>query len=330
MSVVYVVGAGASHGSALTRHPNTPDGFPTSLAATPLANGFFGQELYESIGYSRELAEADYPKAFSFIREVFFSRPPVEEDWETLNLRSDNYALLADSLGPGDTVVSFNWDLLLDQELHPTQPLGEQTWQYSNFLLLVWQKWLGRGTPVVAGAPRPGMFLKVHESLNWFQCRNSLCPATAEIELEENTQSCLSMNIGIGGRACERCGSEMLPLIIPPLLNKPITNNSIIRSVWGLAKQRLEEASHTVIVGFSAARTDFYAAWLLRSTVGVNQSVKTFVVNPANDPEHPEYNSFDSRMKEIFPHGYNSEFRRVLDIEAIIDRIREDRGPEHA
>jgi hypothetical protein len=81
-------------------------------------------------------------------------------------------------------------------------------------------------------------------------------------------------------------------------------------------------ASRAVLVGFSAARTDFYAAWLLRSTLGVNQTAEVFVVNPTNDTEHGEHNAFTSRMNEIFPQGYHADFRRFAYIDAIIRRVK--------
>jgi hypothetical protein len=127
--------------------------------------------------------------------------------------------------------------------------------------------------------------------------------------------------MGIGAANCQSCGSEMLPLLIPPLLYKPISDHGIIRSIWGLARQRLERATKVVVIGFSAAPTDFYAGWLLRSTLGIRSDVEVFVVNPDNDAALPTSAEFKRRMDGIFPKGFNSNFRTFSEIEDILATV---------
>jgi hypothetical protein len=226
---------------------------------------------------------------------------------------------------PDDSVITFNWDLLLDQELlRGHDGIIQPSFQYNNFSVATRGRSIGRGTPVLVGTPgRHGMYLKMHGSLNWHVCGNTKCPGNSELELEINTQLCLSRAMGIGNAYCSRCGNEMLPLLIPPLLHKPIADNWIIRSVWGLARQRLKVASKAVVIGFSAAPTDFYAGWLLRSTLGIRKDVKIYVVNPANDEGAPDYADFKRRMDEIFPTGYNSAFRYFSDIQAVLNAVHD-------
>jgi len=126
--------------------------------------------------------------------------------------------------------------------------------------------------------------------------------------------------MGIGFASCQRCGSELTPLLIPPLLRKPITDNGIIRSVWGLAGQRLAAADNVVIVGFSAAPTDFYAAWLLRSSLGKLRRPNIYVVNPGNEAGVDA--SFQERMRDILPPGFNTDFHFFSDIYAVVARMR--------
>jgi hypothetical protein len=172
------------------------------------------------------------------------------------------------------------------------------------------------------------MFLKMHGSLDWFQCTNPICPNASKMEIMNNTQDCLYRAQGIdveGVMTCERCGTDMNPLLIPPLLRKPVNENWIIRAVWGHARQRLQQASKAVIVGFSAPPTDFYAAWLFRSTLGIKtkEELEVFVVNPQNEPGHEQHKDFSTRMATIFPHGYNSEFLAFSQIESILERLTE-------
>ena len=67
MSVVFVLGAGASHGDSLTVIDRNPPP-PAHAAAPPVTNGFFRQELFESIHYPGATAEGDFPAAFDYIR----------------------------------------------------------------------------------------------------------------------------------------------------------------------------------------------------------------------------------------------------------------------
>jgi hypothetical protein len=133
--------------------------------------------------------------------------------------------------------------------------------------------------------------------------------------------------MGIGVADCLSCGSEMLPLLIPPLLHKPISDNGTIRAIWGLARQRLEVASKLVLVGFSAAPTDFYAAWLVRSTVGVRNDVEVFVVNPDNDPQALGNAEFNRRMGELFPRGFDARFRNFSQIDDILTAVYPPAAP---
>ena len=84
--------------------------------------------------------------------------------------------------------------------------------------------------------------------------------------------------------------------------------------MWGLARKRLSQAERIVVVGFSAAPTDFYATWLLLSGVVGREDVEVFVVNPLNDPGEEEHASFASRMAAIFPGGYNSDLKTVAEV----------------
>lgn len=126
-------------------------------------------------------------------------------------------------------------------------------------------------------------------------------------------------NAGDEEIACGKCGSAMNPVIIPPLLRKPIAEDSVIRSAWGMAREKLLNASQVIVVGFSAPPTDFYAHWLLRSTAGRRPDLWVEVVNPSNDEGNPNHALFKERMASIFLRGYGSRFRRFSDIEAAIE-----------
>ncbi len=225
---------------------------------------------------------------------------------------------IVEALNAEDTLITFNWDLLLDQELQT--PAMRASNQYINFLTLA----LKRETPMFGPPLSTGLFLKMHGSLNWFRCTNVKCSGRTDLELDYDVQKCLNLAVGIRREdtVCTLCGSELVPLIVPPLAHKPIAEDWLIRATWGLARQRLVHASRVVIIGFSVAPTDFYAQWLLRTSVGLRNNIEIFVVNPDNDPRATGHEDFCRRMHSIFPRGYNDEFRTFAEIDNILARIR--------
>jgi len=222
------------------------------------------------------------------------------------------------------SVLTFNWDLLLDQEFMENK-MGSgwviKAGAYQNFVNMVFGE-EGVRTGSASEAP---MFLKMHGSLNWFQCANPRCPNPSKMEIRADTQDCLRRARGFefaGTVTCARCGTEMEPFLVPPLVKKPVAENPIIRAVWGQARLRLLAASKVVIVGFSAAPTDFYAQWLFRSTLGTRrrEEVEIVVVNPENGPSHRRHADFESRMNKMFPQGYVSNFTDFSQIGPILER----------
>ncbi|MEJ2010299.1 MAG: hypothetical protein P8Z30_19450, partial [Acidobacteriota bacterium] len=202
------------------------------------------------------------------------------------------------------TVINLNWDLLLDQEFvdHGNYLVGP----YGHFENLLIPSDI---VPRKVGYSDP-LYLKLHGSLNWFQCSNPSCSQNSRILISHYIDDCLYRVEGLelgGELRCKSCASEMIPFIVPPILKKPITGNQVLRTIWGHAMQKLKEASVLVVVGFSAAPSDFYARWLLRSAVGTREKreVDVYVINPTNDPNSEYHQDFARRMATVFPRGYD-------------------------
>jgi hypothetical protein len=73
MSVVFILGAGASRGESLAVFDRIPPP-PAKPTAPPVTNGFFKQEMFDSIGYPGATAEKDFPAAFEYIETLDCSR----------------------------------------------------------------------------------------------------------------------------------------------------------------------------------------------------------------------------------------------------------------
>ena len=354
---VYIIGAGASHGESLGRLSDLPAGLPELHPhPPPLTKGFFDKRLLDALSYGE--AEQDFVDVIAYIRgatlvndafgegawasldleevltsleiEREFHNPESDEGARLLLIRNkltryirrilgfctqhtygENYRRLVQSLDFNDSVITFNWDLLIDQEFMVAYA---SKLHYGNFFNTVAPDADSHLPSVIAG----GLLLKLHGSLNWFRCGNHKCRASASIKLLRDVQGCLSVTQGIGDVICWQCGSAMNPVIIPPLLRKPITEDPLIRSAWGLARSRLLLASKVVVVGFSAAPTDFYTSWLLRSNVGTREDVEVIVINPSNRESDSDHQGFKKRMDSIFLRGYNSELHEFSQIGSVL------------
>jgi hypothetical protein len=110
----------------------------------------------------------------------------------TQGARGEYYKLLASRLEVNDSIVTFNWDLLLDQEF--TSEHGRAHGPYGNFLHRIPLAYPDNVLmPAIQGE---GLFLKLHGSLNWFRCGNNKCQASGTITLAADTQQCLRWNAG--------------------------------------------------------------------------------------------------------------------------------------
>lgn len=362
MSIVYILGAGASHGDTLKSLHESQ--LPPKTARIPLATGFFDPVFLRQVDYEFPALRNDYPQAFEYIMRILGLPEPNREDvldfWKKTDLEQvftalefdrefwgfesdygakcilarnnlqrllfrllalpthgaygENARQLVRSLAPDDSVITFNWDLLIDQEFQSDHDAdGPQ--HYSNFIMSALE---GNGGMAVDYGPNSvrGVYLKMHGSMNWFQCINRRCPANQGLVLWKQTQHSLLRLMGAhwANETCTRCGSMTEPLIIPPLLRKPIAENWIVRSTWGLAHKKLLAAHVAVIIGFSFPPTDFAAQWLLHSTLGLQSSVSVFVVNPDNGNQ-----SFRKKMASLFPRHVNLDFTSVAQLPQIID-----------
>ncbi|HEY3128995.1 MAG TPA: hypothetical protein VGL91_06025 [Acidobacteriota bacterium] len=240
--------------------------------------------------------------------------------------------LLVEKVKLNDSIITFNYDLLLDREL-----FKKRSELYQTFHVRITGQSLFPGDSPWYG---PGTFLKMHGSLNWYVCTNELCGGGADLTVvgagrngfdERNFERCLVNVSGIGDLPrCFTCGSPSAVFLIPPLLNKPIMKNSITRAIWGQAFAHLASASNVVILGFSFAPTDFYAQWLFRSALRNNPdgkvSAKVWIINPGNDPSHSGHGDFKRRMQTIFGSHYEDKYRRFEEVEEILEILYADKG----
>ncbi len=199
------------------------------------------------------------------------------------------HSRLIDTLEPRDTILTLNYDHVVDNVLIPrdTKPktdYPDQDSRSGKLTLLVGEASFMGGRPPTL-MPREtdqGFYLKLHGSLDWLFCTTSGCPNhtrvfAARLERLRDGQ--------VPGKPCRLCGAALVQLIIPPIASKRIEDRGRLAFLWHLALQELREASRLIIVGVSFAPSDFELRWLIRSalmgTAASPNLSEVFVVNPS-------------------------------------------------
>lgn len=183
-----------------------------------------------------------------------------------------------------DTIITFNWDLLLDNLLNresiidENKPREGQYWQMYFLNTGYWERTIAGQSvdpPYRAWGEnwksREGHYIKMHGSLDWYYCVNEMCRARGRP---------FPMKL-VGERLyCFECFEPMEILMVPPVLNKGIIQQSLIRRIWNLAKNEITTCQELIIWGYSLPATDFYSAWLLGQARLSEMLEKLVVINP--------------------------------------------------
>lgn len=230
---------------------------------------------------------------------------------------------LVKSLRAQDSIITFNYDLLIDEAFFLNDPPYIEPLHYEKFS----DKLLGRSLhepkakyPFKA---EKGLYLKMHGSLNWFLCTNNLCPNSDKPWVATVTNQCLAMSQHGADFTCVCCNGLLTPYLVPPLLNKPILRDKISRNIWSNALAILRSASKIVIIGYSFPATDFYSEWLFRTALKEPRDVKVWVVNPLNDPHCNEDRTvFQKRVANITAYRDVTKYYKFHQISEVLADVR--------
>lgn len=235
-------------------------------------------------------------------------------------------------LNQRDTIITFNWDVLLDNLLDRKRIIqawvdshdivGKNRTQYTEFILKLTA--IGEGTisGISTGKPysswnsKTGFYLKAHGSIDWIYCANQGCRASKKVyPYLLNSQKVYY---------CAECHEPMQVLIVPPVLKKDYRQYPLIRRIWNLAAKELSSVDELIIWGYSLPPTDFHSRWLLRQARHAPLK-KIILINPSVATAKGEVNrSFISNFTKIF-YG-KSEITLQL-FKNFSDYINEDEVP---
>jgi hypothetical protein len=210
---------------------------------------------------------------------------------------------MAYALRKGDTVINFNYDVLMDEAL-------------TRLAAGIWKADPGYGIRVAEGvekwsAPRsPGAFprkeflrlLKLHGSLNW----HLIDPSEKRLRLEEDAY---------GQRPAR--GN-----IIPPTWDKTILTQWPWMTIWKEASQMLQRTRCLIVIGYSVPQTDLTSQALIRSSLSTGDLRLLIVANP--DPL-ARTKVIDLAKGAITSNTRILELSRLSDFAQLLDETPEER-----
>jgi hypothetical protein len=210
---------------------------------------------------------------------------------------------IARSLRKGDAVISFNYDLLIDEAVQ--RRAGG-----------IWKADRGYGFKVKRGAerwsagPAPGAFpskqylrvLKPHGSLHW-----------TDIDLQNKTLALdehgYSLPIALGN-------------IIPPTWDKTILGQWPWKPVWEEASRVLQKTRCLIVIGYSVPQTDLTSQALIRSSLSGGALRLLVVANP--DPE-ARSRVIDLARGAVTSRTRIVELQTLSDFGALLDQTPDER-----
>lgn len=304
MCRVFIFGAGASAGYV---HP--PDS--NKGIHPPVAGNFFQTvgELYRESGLPQDFGDLwGFLKKYYGINERMEPSPDIEEVLTLLdigdrkkdarqqllkliaitfekiivNYESDKfYSKIVEQLTGNDVIITFNWDLLVDNRMASSN-------NGPNYGVNLLEPVLSRGMETTSG----NLLLKPHGSMNWMTCRK--CKTNYAYIMSGKTVAQHSRGEPI---LCHNCDDETEPLMIPPTLIKNYSH-PVIEAVWKKADRVLRKASEIVVVGYSLPVTDFKVKWLfMNASANRKATLRKLTII---DKPCPDESSASPALKEKF------------------------------
>lgn len=185
---------------------------------------------------------------------------------------------LVDALRSRDTVISFNYDCVMDDALRRA---GIRKWTARYGYAFPQPSRVAGDGDIYWSCDEPAPsagdtihLLKLHGSLNW-QLPSSL---TGAITLKQ--------------RLHQQRGTPRFT-IIPPGWSKQERDEPIFQDLWRKAERALRNARTIAVVGFSFTPTDLHVEAIVRLALSQSKSLKTLVI--ANPSQHDR-----ERIRAVF------------------------------
>lgn len=202
---------------------------------------------------------ADYRLLIRYIRE----RLPAVENTK---LRCERVAGVVDLIRQHDSVVTLNYDTILERHLADK---GTDHLKYLESSIVPPGSSHGGAAKPTFRRTHPkdrGVFVRLHGSKDWYTCSNEACTNHAHVFPNNQWYSTTASRMNEEGPfvRCSACGSSRVPVIVPPTPSKSFEAFPKLGYLWSQSYEALRPARFWVLLGVSLARTDFHLSSLLR------------------------------------------------------------------
>lgn len=207
--------------------------------------------------------------------------------------RSLMYRLLLSELrqleAPEDlSIITFNYDLLLERALQSTSKSGHHgTFTFPGCYRLDGVTW----TPPIRSAPKfdteghdhsGAALLKLHGSLNWQSSHTSNTPTPSALlraDRELHVMNSTRIPQSLSWRKNQKM-VHMKPIIVPPVSGKRGMMQRDVLSLWPKAGEALQSADRVIIAGYSCPPLDLESRILLSENLRANKRKRVYVIDP--------------------------------------------------
>jgi hypothetical protein len=187
-----------------------------------------------------------------------------------------------DTLNPGDSIVSFNWDLLHESAL----------WRGGKWHFADGYGFRCRDSPEDVRSPIK--FLKLHGSVNWAQ--ESPLDVVAEVEHKQDYFKGATDDRQTYSKRAGRW--NMGRNLIVPSYMKDISGNRLLLRLWNQARIALREADEIFVIGFSLNDADVAARELFATALDQKDPAPRLVVIAPEQYQWDMFCRYNLRIKQ--------------------------------
>jgi len=320
MSRVIILGAGASIDVSNGKLPSATNFFERIRTNKELYELLESQEIRGALSTLLPIALTDESSFKHLDRlniEELFTLASLESEMDSTDRRlwhltelirktivtcsknldeGDGYRLFVDEqIDDRTSVISFNWDTLLDEALPDYCPPGAPMpkgfglhWAFRETCTAeasTFTKNIDWGVPLHKFVAKPS-YLKLHGSVDVVVCRNQHCRRFMQ---PFRVTNCTEDHF------CSECYEKVAPHIVPPIQNKPIRQYHHIRRSWMLASRLIQQAEEVMVWGYSLPVTDHWSKWLLGHLWTPDARCRRLIII------NPEAASYNRRKKAMVP-----------------------------
>ncbi len=160
---------------------------------------------------------------------------------------------LADRMKAGDVVLSFNYDILMDNALLAHGRITDSAYGMNFFRVNQDGQWT-----TLDERPSQITILKLHGSLNWVRC--GLCNSMLLFRYVKQTM------YGAHTFQCPRCSADErhgIRMMVPPIQSKDYGDQDIA-FLWFQTDRIMQDFSKIICIGYSFSPSDFDMISLMR------------------------------------------------------------------